>query len=148
MRQEILTVEEIFGCDLAIEGFELLFVEAHAATLGEFAHFAFGSEALGGFGQQVDGLRAHHLVAVHLKLLYAVEDREQGFFVELEEAFFRGFSEENVGGFHRHFVVRFAVYEHGHFATEAFLQHAATGILTMLFDEGIDLFFGQAGEDF
>ena len=42
------------------------------------------------FGQEVHGLGAYHLFAVHLKAGHAVEHTEQGVLVELEQALLTG----------------------------------------------------------
>ena len=144
--KQILAVDKVFTGDGALLVGQLLLVEADAAALYHLAHLALRGEDGCGSGEQFDG-GLTKLVGSNLIVRHTVEDVEERLLVEALECFLRGLAKENVRGFDSH-VQSFATVHHdGDFLAKSALQHAATGILAMLFDKGVDGLLVQRSED-
>ena len=145
LNEQVFAVEQVGGGERGVRVGEFLLVDADAAALGEFAHFALRGEDGGVVCGEDDGRCAFAFeeAARHFVVGHAIEYVEERLFVEAQEGFLRRFAEEDLRGFERHVVVGLGVYHDGHFAGEAFLQHALTGVLTVLGDDGVDFLTGE-----
>ncbi len=147
MHEKILAIDEVFGRDGAVEGGELLLIQAHTVALYELTHLTLAGEYLPPLlAEDLNG-RLTELVAQHGVVGHVLEYVVEGGLVELFERLAGGFSKEDVACGDGH-VERFArVNHHSHLLGEAALQGASARILPVLGDKALDGLPVEVGED-
>ena len=84
--QDVFAIEQIGLGDFAVEGGELLLVDADASALRELAHFALRGETLRMLCQQIYCFLADGLLTAHLEVGHSDEDIEERLLVDSQQA--------------------------------------------------------------